>query len=375
LDDFTWGKNAKWEFRGKPVFMFKNRQFAIDARMLLIPGPDKKTPKYYDIETLVAGIKSGEYMKDFLALASAELKFKQGRGPKPVLLSLSARKTKRNVGITQADVDAETSDWDDDDGSQQESFSKDSPAVLFSEYGIPSIDNLLREDLSASRLEPLSLEDLHESDGLYEKEFYMRDLSSQEADALYQEFQNSYTKATGAAFTRDAFEWRADNWTFLGDPPNDGNPSAPVGGIAVRRQVSNDMYKLVASFGNFRSVLRGFDELNAKHPNSCVWGFLSPDLIKMVLKHSKLYKTVPGPVVKAMEGMIKKMSNGEVKSVGIDGTLKVDTPAGIMAKKMIGNINYFKWMIDSIEDPRNAGRIPVPQVVLHPLLSLVKALV
>jgi hypothetical protein len=108
--------------------------------------------------------------------------------------------------------------------------------------------------------------------------FRIRDLSDQEQEMLYQEFQNSYTKATGAAFTKDAFEWRADNWTFIGDPPDDNNPNAPVGGIAVRKQLSNDMVKLVASFGNFRSILRGFDELKSKHGSASIWGIVDQNI-------------------------------------------------------------------------------------------------
>lgn len=172
LDNFVWGENAKWEFKGKPVFMFKNQQFAVDGQVLLIPGPDKKTPKYNDILSLINGIKSGEYMKDFLALKSAEMKYKRGIGPKPVLLNPSIRKNKRQVGITQDDIDLETDDWDDDDGAQQESFNGESPAVLFNE-GVPSIENLLREDLSASRIV---------ADGLEEKEFRLRDLNDEEQE-------------------------------------------------------------------------------------------------------------------------------------------------------------------------------------------------
>jgi hypothetical protein len=69
------------------------------------------------------------------------------------------------------------------------------------------------------------------------------------------------------------------------------------------------------------------------------------------------------------------MSNGEVKSVGFDGSIMMDTPAGVMAKQMIGNLNYFRWLIDSVEDPQNAGRIPVPQVVLSPFIGLLKKVI
>jgi len=424
LDNFVWGKNAKWEFKGKPVFMLKNQQFAIDGRVLLIPGSDNKTPKYNDILSLINGIKSGDYMKDFLALTSAEMKYKRGLGPKPVLLNPSVRKNKRQVGITQDDIDADTDDWDDDDGSLQDSFTRDTPAILFREIGIPSIDNLLREDLSASK--PLKEwtggsegnfqqvnDDLMDAAGylgdsndpvqrdlgkivsavgdifdyqvncapkaepdiIKEKEFYIRDLSDPEQDMLYQEFANSYTKATGAAFTRDAFEWRADNWTFIGDPPDDKNPNAPIGGIAVRKQISNDMYKLVASFGNLRSIMRGFDELKSKHGSSCIWGFVTDNIKKVLLKHDKDFRGLPGLVVKAMEPMIKKLSNGEVKSVNLDGSISVDTPAGVMKKYFVANRIYLNWLVASVEDPKYASRIPIPQAVLAPLISLVKAMI
>lgn len=182
-------------------------------------------------------------------------------------------------------------------------------------------------------------------------------------------------KATGAAFTRDAFEWRADAWTFFGDPPDGKNPNAPVGGIAVRRQRSNNMYKIVASFGNFRSIFRGFDEFKSKHGNTPAWAILTPNLAKMVTKHDKSFKLLPGIVVKAMEGAIKKFSNGEVKSIGLNGVMKVDTPAGVMDKVFIANTAYILWLLDSVENPANASRLPVPQAVLAPLLSLVKALI
>jgi hypothetical protein len=392
LDNFTWGKNAKWEFKGKPTFVFKNQQFAIDGRVLLIPGPDKKTPKYNDIQALMDGIKSGEYMKDFLTLTSAEMKYKRGLGPKPVLLSISTRKNKRQVGISQDDIDADTDDWDDDDGSQQESITKEMATIVLSE-GVPSIENLLREDLSASRI---PLEDLDESEealefidllevcwifeetrkkNLQEKEYMMAALSDSEQQRLYDVFRDSYVKAVGAAFDEEDFAWRAANWSFFGDPPDDSNPNGPVGGIAVRKQQSNVMWKLVASFGDFRSVLRGFDEFKNKHGSDPCWSILTPDIAKMITKHDKSFKLLPGLVVKAMEGAIKKLSNGEVKSVGLNGIMKVNSPAGILDKVFLVNVPYINWLIDSVEDPKNANRLPVPQIILSPLISMVKALI
>jgi hypothetical protein len=151
---------------------------------------------------------------------------------------------------------------------------------------------------------------------LDESEFSYSRLSDTEQDVLYQAFKVSYEKATGAAFDKEDFDWRAAGWTFFGNPPNDSNPVASVGGVDVRKQVSNDMVKLVASFGDFRSILHGFDELKQKHRSASVWGIVDQNILKLILKHYKDFIGLPGVVAKAMENGIKKISNGEVKSVG-----------------------------------------------------------
>jgi hypothetical protein len=75
-----------------------------------------------------------------------------------------------------------------------------------------------------------------------------------------------------------------------------------------------------------------------------------------------------------MEAGIKKLSNGEVKSVGLDGSMKVDTPAGTMTKFFIANKNYVRWLLDSVTDPSNASRLPVPQAVMAPLIGIIQKL-
>jgi len=147
-----------------------------------------------------------------------------------------------------------------------------------------------------------------------------------------------------------------------------------VGGIAVRGQMSNDMFKLVAGFGGFRSVMKGFIELKQRHGSSSIWGFVTADIRKLLVR-DRDFRAVPGPVVKAMEAMIKKLSNGMVKSVGFDGSIMVETPGGLMKKYFVANRVYLKWLLDSVEDPRYASRIPIPQAVLAPLVSLVRAII
>ena len=36
---------------------------------------------------------------------------------------------------------------------------------------------------------------------------------------------------------------------------------------------------------------------------------------------------------------------------------------------------FVKGFLDSVEDPKNAGRLPVPQAVLTPLISMIRALI
>jgi hypothetical protein len=132
------------------------------------------------------------------------------------------------------------------------------------------------------------------------------------------------------------------------------------------------MIKLVASFGDFRSVLRGFDEFKSKYGNNPVWGIVTPEIQKLIIKHDKSFISLPGVVVKAMEGVLKKISGGEVKSAGLNGVLKVSTPAGMMDKYFVCNREYASWLISSIEDPANASKLPVPQAVMLPLLGILK---
>lgn len=366
IDDLVWDKNAKWESAGQIAFIYKKQQFTVPDVILRYTAGKGKI-KYDSIEKIVNAIKSGEYMKDIIAIKKSQFLYKRGLADDPertILAKQSARVFKRNVGITQADIDAgtDTDEWDDDDASTTQVASyKRSEKNLF-EADFSELDYAMASSV------------VNNSAVFNEKEFTTRELSPTEQDKLYQVFHDTYVKVVGAAFERDDFDWRAAGWLFYGNPPDDNNPNGMCGGISVRKQQSNNMYKMTSSFGDFRSVLKGFDEFNARHSNDPCWSVLTPDISKMIQKHCKNWKTLPGVVVKAMEGMIKKISNGEVKSVGINGVLKTQTPAGMMDKVFIANTTYIKWLIDSIEDPANASRLPMPQILLKPLVSVIKGL-
>jgi hypothetical protein len=385
LDDMIWGKNANYAAKGGPVFVFKGNQVMLNGDVMLLPDKTGKAPKYGTIDQIITGVKSGEYYKDFTALQRAIRTYKAGKGPKPVLLNpASIQRNKINVGITQADRDADTNDWDDNDGSLQDSLiAKSEGSFEFNESGIPSIANLLeKRDYSGSPIDSF-ISSFDESEfvyamtkllGLNEKVWRFDDLDAQEQEALYNVFRDTYVKATGAAFDKNDFDWRAANWTFFGEPPNGTSNETAVGGIAVRKQISNNMFKLVASFGNFRGVLKGFDELKRKANGASIWGIVDETVKKLIIKHDKDFVAPPGIVVKAMEAGIKKLSNGEVKSVNVDGSMQVNTPAGMMKKYFVANKDYVRWLLDSISDPSNASRLPVHQAVLTPLIGIIQKL-
>jgi hypothetical protein len=385
LDNMIWGKNANYAAKDKPVFVFKGKQVILSGDVLLLPDKTGKAPKYGSIDQIIAGIKSGEYYKDMLSLRQAISAYKLGKGTKPVLLNpASIRKNKRNVGITQADIDTVTNDWDDDDGSLQDSrIAKATGTFKFNEAGVPSIANLYeRQDYSDSPVNSF-VSDFDASEIAYaavklsslnEKIWQFDDLDAREQEILYDVFRDTYIKSTGAAFDKNDFDWRASSWVFFGEPPNGNSNETSVGGIAVRKQISNNMYKLVASFGNFRGILKGFDELKQKAGGASIWGFVDETIKKLILKHDKNFVTLPGVVNKALEAGLKKLSNGEVKSASLDGSLQVNTPAGVIKKYFICNREYVLWLISSIEDPAGASRLPVPQVVLQPLIGIIQKL-
>jgi hypothetical protein len=388
LDSAIWGKDAEGKTDASVAVkvIFHKKYIDIIPETYFIPGMSGNMPLYRNFGEVLDAIRAGKYQKVVSELAKEIELAKRGKGPPPKLLGRVSQYLK-NLGIAQADdlgddfSDEEVSDDDIAKLLAWKEPSKDKLSFMelfnnafykrIAETGPGLSDDTLEFiDLSEARW---VLEQSRETE-LKEKEYIMRDLSDSEQDRLYDVFRDSYVKAVGAAFDRDAFAWRAAGWTFFGNPPDDSNPDGPVGGIGVRRQQSNVMYKLLASFGDFRSILKGFDDFKAKHGNSPCWSILTPDIAKMIVKHDKSFKIIPGLVVKAMEGAIKKLSNGEVKSVGLNGVLKVNTPAGILDKIFVANAPYIKWLLDSAEDPNNASRLPVPQAVMSPILGIIKAL-
>ena len=88
--------------------------------------------------------------------------------------------------------------------------------------------------------------------------YHIRDVH--DLQSFYNIFKTSYEKETGSSWGYDKLMSRARDWTFYGDEK---------GFVAVRVQASG-MKKLVATAGDFRSVLKGFSELQSE--GGPIWG-------------------------------------------------------------------------------------------------------
>jgi hypothetical protein len=394
LDQTIWDPSAtgKIDASKSIKIIYKKKYVDVIPETFLIPDNTGKKALYANFGEVVKAIQNGSYQKIVIELQKEIAIAKRGKGPPPKLLG-KVNNYLKNLGINQIDDlgdDFADEEYSDDDIAQLLSSVDNehrSGMTLAELYECKRQDSWLAERKIApeNRYEPheffneqeiaVAIEEQirnRDLDLLDESVYSYDDLSDTEQQCLFDIFKDSYVKATGASFDQDDFEWRAANWTFFGDPPNDKNPNGPTGGIAVRKQQSNEMIKLVASFGNFRSVLRGFDELKQKHKSAPIWGIVDKTIKDLILKHDKDFIGLPGLAVKAMENGIKKISNGEVQSVGLDGSMKVNTPAGIMTKYFVCNKIYAKWLIDSATDPKYASRLPIPQALLSPAVGLIK---
>lgn len=304
-----------------------------------------------DIPSLIKAVKDGEYVT--LVRASKNSKTQGLNRVNQV------SKEYKTVNFTYQQLLDIIDDDDDDDTNQ------------YLQY----LDSVQDCSLKGAIEKQSNLRCQAKADKFLEQEFYYHTLSEEEQEALYAEFKSTYERMTGAAFSKDAFERRAYDWTFYGDAPDEKNPSKQVGGIAVRKQRSNDMYKLVASFGAFKSVLRGFLEFNSKFGNKPTWGLVSTNIQKILTHGNHGYTSLPGLVLKAMEGILKKLTNGDVQSVSATGVIKVNTPSGVASKVFICNRAYLKWLLDCIENPALQGKLPIPQVALKPFVILLQKLI
>ncbi len=203
---------------------------------------------------------------------------------------------------------------------------------------------------------------------LFENMFKVQSLSPADQDLLFATFEKSYIDATGAAFSRNDFQWRAEGWEFYG---------SVEGGVSVRRQNSGGL-KMTSCYGDIKEITAGFRDMIAKNPGVIIWGVMPQDLcraLEFLTRSTKDFKRLPGVIVKiAFPYLAKALGmHGAGASVGLDGGVTVDTPAGPMKKFLIGNKNYFDFLKDGIENS-DTTKLPIPAPVINTLKGMVNLL-
>lgn len=166
-------------------------------------------------------------------------------------------------------------------------------------------------------------------------------------DKAYNIFEESYKKTVGTAWDKNKFVDRARDWIFYGDE---------TGYVTVRPQRSG-LLKLTGIAGNFKSALRGLNELLEE--GKPVWGMVSAELANMA-------ERVGFTVMRGMKtAIIMKILMPSIPSgvfgntpfkVNMDGSITFDYPdVGTANKFFIANKEYFDWLK---AQPSLAGKIP-----------------
>jgi hypothetical protein len=190
-----------------------------------------------------------------------------------------------------------------------------------------------------------------------EEKFLFYELSFLEQEELYNEFKNSYLKATGTAWDKNKFDLKAMTWTFYG---------SKQGGVAVRVQNSG-LIKLNASFGPIREIYKGFNELLQKDGNKPIWGGMSFELLNMVKRFG--FITPPVLLLKFLLPNIKKTFGDEIQSVNSDGSFNLNYDGKIIKKYFIANKAYYKWLLKV--GLQQVG-IKIPEVILKIINGIIK---
>lgn len=158
-------------------------------------------------------------------------------------------------------------------------------------------------------------------------------------EKTYNMFTTNYMKTTGQAWDRDTFMYKSQDYLFFGDDE---------GYLMVRPQQGN-IYKLVGSAGNFRSVVKGIKELLAL--NKPVWGMVSKELVAPAQRYG--FINPPSWFIKLLftQIPIKKFAGSatDVK-LNSDGSITVKYPgfSKDAIKYFIANKEYFYWLLDKL---------------------------
>jgi hypothetical protein len=149
-------------------------------------------------------------------------------------------------------------------------------------------------------------------------------------DAVYEKFKDTYEKSTGAAWSKEKFLSKANDWRFYGDES---------GYISVREQRSG-MLKLTGMAGSMKGIYKGMQDLLAE--KSPIWGMVTKNIASMAVKIG--FRQADASFVQ--EGIFKIPSyvfgGAKIKGVQPDGGVIFEySDVGTSVKYLIGNDSYF----------------------------------
>lgn len=152
----------------------------------------------------------------------------------------------------------------------------------------------------------------------------------------YELFKETYEKTTGTAWDFEKFKDRSKNWIFYGDYN---------GYVAVRPQASG-YYKLVGSAGDYKSVMRGINDLIKE--DKPVWGMMSKELADLLVKRYKFYMP-PKQLFKYLFNLVKPKSIGDTEvKIDDDGSVIFNyEDTGEAKKYFVGNKKYYNELLEN----------------------------
>lgn len=181
---------------------------------------------------------------------------------------------------------------------------------------------------------PLSDLMTKEAEALEEKQ--LQDFDS--ADRIYDIFKSSYEEATGQAWSKDQFLYKARLWTFYGDD---------TGFVAFREQASG-LRKLVGVAGDTSGIVKGLKQLQQE--NRPTWGAVSGKIAAaskrfgFIAPHT--YLGGPTAIKMVMKSIPSSVFGGNTPKVNPDGSIDIDVAeVGNQKKYFIANREYFVQML------------------------------
>lgn len=192
--------------------------------------------------------------------------------------------------------------------------------------------------------------------------FSFSELSDEEKELLFSNFEDSYIKKTGSAMPKWRFNNRAYNWSFYGDVE---------GGVAAREQKKFGGYKLVAAYGSPKNVVLGFREMINEIGDQPIWGMLDKQLADKIQKLTNgQFKSPPILVLKALSKFI--MDGKYQANINKDGSFNIDMGEGIgkVDKYFVANSAYYKKFMEQFANNLNITG-PIKSTILFAINKLI----